>query len=205
MTEVSIDQTTSHEGSAETALSNGLDQFLGFLIKRLGSRADAEDVLQEFCIRVLDRRDQLRDVNRMDVWLFAILRSTLTDHYRKSSRIRRLADAYGREPQQLAEDPDEQMTRFCTCVTGLVSDLRPSDAELIRRIDFGEDDRATVANDLGLTRGALGVRLHRARAALRKVLLNHCGPCCQTDIDDCYCTPQGCESAAQHSRCGSKG
>lgn len=205
MTEALVDQVPSHESAAEKALSNNRDLFLGFLIKRLGSRIDAEDVLQEFCIRVLSRTDQLRDAERMDAWLFSILRSTLTDHFRKSSRHKRIADAYRREPQVLAEHPDEQMTQFCTCVTGLVSDLRPGDAELIRRIDFGEDDRATVANDHGLTRGALGVRLHRARTALREALLRHCGPCCQTGLDDCYCAPQGCESPEHRSHCTSNG
>ena len=39
--------------------------FLGFLMKRLGNRADAEDVLQEFCMRVLARKDQLREVDRI--------------------------------------------------------------------------------------------------------------------------------------------
>lgn len=40
--------------------------FLGFLIKRLGNRTDAEDVLQDFCVRVLSRTNQLRDAERMD-------------------------------------------------------------------------------------------------------------------------------------------
>jgi RNA polymerase sigma-70 factor (ECF subfamily) len=50
----------------DRALLAGRSAFLGFLIKRLGNRADAEDVLQEFCIRVLTRKDQLREAERMD-------------------------------------------------------------------------------------------------------------------------------------------
>lgn len=70
-------------------------------MKRLGNRADAEDVLQEYCIRVLARKDQLRDIERMDAWLYAILRSTMNDHYRKTTRHSRLAVAVAREPQEL--------------------------------------------------------------------------------------------------------
>ena len=76
--------------SLERSLLDGRGAFMGFLVKRLGNRADAEDVLQEFCIRVLARKDQLRDVERMDAWLYAILRSTLNDHYRKGARRSRL-------------------------------------------------------------------------------------------------------------------
>lgn len=178
----------------ERALMDGRGAFMGFLVKRLGNRADAEDVLQEFCIRVLTRKDQLRDVDRMNSWLYAVLRSTLNDHYRKGTRRSRLAAAAAREPEEWVADAPAQMARLCTCHGGLISDLRPTDAELIRRIDFGEEDRETVAADLGLNRNALGVRLHRARTALREALMNHCGDCCRDDRDDCSCAPEGCKS-----------
>lgn len=189
------------DGSPERALLDGRGAFLGFLIKRLGNRADAEDVLQDFCIRVLNRKDQLRDVERMDAWLYAILRSTLNDHYRKGTRRGRLAAAVAREPEEWIADAPTQMARLCTCHGGLISELRPADSELIRRIDFGEEDRESVANDLGLTRNALGVRLHRARTALREALTNHCGACCQNDRDDCFCPPQGCENDEHETDC----
>ena len=187
--------------SPERALLDGRTAFLGFLIKRLGNRADAEDVLRDFCIRVLGRKDQLRDVERMDAWLYAILRSTLNDFYRKGMRRGRLDAAVAREPEEWIADAPTQMARLCTCHRGLISELRPADSELLRRIDFGEEDREHVARDLGLTRNALGVRLHRARTALREALTNHCGACCQDDRDDCYCRPEGCKNAEYETDC----
>ena len=59
----------------DRALTNGRSAFLGFLVKRLGNRADAEDVLQEFCLRVLARKDQLREADRLDAWLYGWLES----------------------------------------------------------------------------------------------------------------------------------
>lgn len=198
------DPTTIAEppASPERALLDGRAAFLGFLMRRLGNRADAEDVLQEFCIRVLSRRDQLRQVERMDAWLYAVLRSALNDHFRKTARRGRLAEAVAREPETWAEDAADEMSRICTCPGGLISQLRPADADLIRRIDFGEEDRASVASDLGLNRNALGVRLHRARTALRAALMGHCGPCCQSGHDDCHCPPVGCENDDHRSDCG---
>jgi RNA polymerase sigma-70 factor (ECF subfamily) len=187
--------------SAKIALSEGRQAFLGFLMRRLGNKADAEDVLQEFCIRVLTRKDQLRDVARMDSWLYAVLRSTMNDHFRKTARRGRLADAYGGEPEELADDAPTQMAQFCRCVNGLIPALRDEDADLIRRIDFGEEDRAAVANDMGLTKNALGVRLYRARAALRDALTGHCGKCCKAGWDDCYCPQVGSESPEDEMCC----
>lgn len=189
------------ETSTATALVEGRRAFLGFLAKRLGNRTEAEDVLQEFCIRVLARKDQLRDVERMNAWLYTILRSTLNNHYRKTARRTRLAGAVAREPEEWVADAPAQMARLCTCHSGLISELRPADAELIRRIDFGEESRGMVAADLGLSRNALGVRLHRARTALREALMNHCGECCREDRDDCSCPPEGCENDRQMTNC----
>ncbi|MEQ9038865.1 MAG: sigma-70 family RNA polymerase sigma factor [Silicimonas sp.] len=193
------------DASPERALLDGRGAFMGFLVKRLGNRADAEDVLQDFCIRVLARKDQLRDVERMDAWLYTILRATLNDHYRKGTRRSRLATAAAREPEEWIVDAPTQMARLCTCHGGLISELRPADAELIRRIDFGEEGRESVAADLGLNRNALGVRLHRARTALREALTKHCGACCREDRDDCYCPPEGCENGEHETDCEEEG
>jgi len=154
-------------------------------------------------MRVLARKDQLREVDRMDAWLYAVLRSALNDHYRKSGRFSRLIDAVALEAQSavVADDPVEDMDVICECVKGLVTELRPTDAELIRRIDIDNDDRAAVAAELGLRPGTLNVRLHRARAALGDALLAHCGPCCRHGFDDCSCSPPGCEHPVEATDC----
>jgi RNA polymerase sigma-70 factor (ECF subfamily) len=194
-------QTT--DSGLDRALLVGRSAFLGFLVKRLGNRADAEDVLQEFCIRVLARKDQLRDTARMDAWLYSVLRSALNDHYRKTGRRKRLGDAFAIEMQSAEDtsDAEETMAQMCGCVKGLVPELRPADSELIRRIDIDEEDRASVAADLGLKPGTLAVRLHRARAALGDALLGHCGPCCKHGFEDCSCPPAGCEHPDDATHC----
>ena len=191
------------ERQIDHALIVGRAAFLGFLVKRLGNQADAEDVLQEFCIRVLARKDQLREADRLDAWLYAVLRSALNDHYRKTGRRKRLGDAFAVEMNSAEETVDsvETMTRMCNCVKGLVPELRPADADLIRRIDIDEESRASVAADLGLKPGTLAVRLHRARAALGDALLGHCGFCCKHGFDDCSCPPAGCENHDDATDC----
>ena len=198
--------SSSDQPGLEATLSTNRHAFLGFLVKRLGNRSDAEDVLQEFCIRVLARKDQLREADRMDAWLYTVLRSTLNDHYRKLGRSRRLKDAVALEAQSavVTDDPVEDMDMVCKCVNGLVTELRPADADLIRRIDIDDDDRATVAADLGLKPGTLNVRLHRARAALGDALMAHCGPCCRHGFDDCACPPAGCAHPVEDTDCGDK-
>ncbi len=184
--------------SLNRALVSDRKAFLGFLIKRIGNTADAEDVLQDFCIRVLARKDQLRDVERMDAWLYSILRSSLNDFYRKTGRRERLGEAYAIEPKEASASADasETFAHVCACVRELVPELRPADANLIRKLDIEEGNRKSVAAGLGVALGTLAVRLHRARVALRDRLLGHCGYCCEDDFEDCSCAP-GEEAAPQ--------
>ncbi|WP_420402431.1 RNA polymerase sigma factor [Nisaea sp.] len=201
-------KTSARHGQDNAALewpmTGAREIFLGFLLKRLGSRSDAEDVLQEFYIRVLARKDQIRNPERMDAWLYAVLRSVLNDHFRKQGRSRRLHDAVANEMNATAliQAPIEDVDVICRCVKGLVTELRPVDADLIRRIDIEEQNRAAVAADLGVAPGTLNVRLHRARAALGDALLAHCGPCCRDGFDDCSCSPIGCERPDERTHCG---
>ncbi|GAA6178413.1 MULTISPECIES: RNA polymerase sigma factor [Sulfitobacter] len=185
------------------ALSVNRKMFLGFLVKRLGNVTEAEDVLQEFCIRVMQRKDQLRETDKLTAWLYAVLRSTLNDHYRKIGRGRRLSAAFENEQKtaDVSEDGAEEFDHVCQCVTGLMPFMRPDQSDLIRRVDIEDDDRRSVAADLGVSVGALGVRLHRARAALRDSLLDHCGGCCKDGFSDCSCPPGGCQNKATQSSC----
>lgn len=195
--------TSSQSTGPEAMLSTNRGAFLGFLMKRLENRSDAEDVLQDFCMRVLARKEQLREVDRMDAWLYAVLRSALNDHYRKLARSKRLEDAVSRETQfaTATEDPIEDKSLICECVKGLVTELRPIDADLIRRINIEEIERSVVAKDLGIKSGTLNVRLHRARAALGDALLAHCGPCCRHGFEDCSCPPEGCDHPVEETDC----
>lgn len=185
------------------ALSVNRKMFLGFLVKRLGNITEAEDVLQEFCIKVMQRKDQLRETDKLTAWLYAVLRSTLNDHYRKVGRGRRLSAAFESEQKtaDVSEDGAEEFDHVCQCVTGLVPSMRPDQSDLIRRVDIEDEDRQSVAADLGVSVGAFGVRLHRARAALRDSLLDHCGGCCKDGFNDCSCPPGGCQNKATQTSC----
>src|SRR5690606_39544723 len=50
-------------------------QFLGFLERRVGSRAVAEDLLQEAFVRGLDKLDHLRSEESAIAWFYRVLRN----------------------------------------------------------------------------------------------------------------------------------
>ncbi|MFT6657427.1 RNA polymerase sigma factor [Maritalea sp.] len=191
------------EHRAVEALFVNRPAFMGVLIKQLGNMGEAEDVFQEFCLRVVRRKHQLRDAEKLNAWLYTILRSAMNDHFRKNGRNNRLAAAYEREQESTVghQVGADEFLYICQCVKRLVPSLQPGQSELIRRIDLQDENRQVVASDLGISLGTLGVRLYRARASLRDRLLEHCGCCCEHGFEDCACPPTGCEEQDSSTKC----
>jgi DNA-directed RNA polymerase specialized sigma24 family protein len=69
----------------------------------------------------------------------------------------------------------------------LLPTLKPEYSELVQKIDLDGSDPDEVACSLGITRGNLNVRLHRAREALRKSLELSCGACSKHGCLNCTC------------------
>tara|TARA_R110002110_G_scaffold85816_5_gene223955 strand:+ start:8620 stop:9273 length:654 start_codon:yes stop_codon:yes gene_type:complete len=171
----------------EAALAENHQAFLGFLVRRLGNRSAAEDVLQNFSLRAIRKGAKLRDSESATAWLYSVLRSVLIDHYRSEATRQRRETEYAQEQTLLGNDSDdvELEESVCSCIHGLISKLRPDYAEVLRRVDLAGDPRNKVAADLGITPTNLRVRLHRAHQALQKALGRYCGSCCEHGFRDC--------------------
>jgi len=76
----------AREGSAEAyeelirRYSPGL---FGYLVRSVGSRTDAEDMLQEVYLRVVRGLKKYRERERFELWLFRLARNLVIDHWRK--------------------------------------------------------------------------------------------------------------------------
>lgn len=158
--------------------------YLAFLRARLRDSDTAEDVLQDFSLKVVRVRREHARVQNTDAWLARVLRNTLFDHYRRRDARRRAESAYADQMATLAdpletdvwEGPPGPSERSEAEITTALTRLRPDHATLIRAIYFRNMPRAKVAQSLGVTLGALNVRLFRARQALREEMERLAGP-----------------------------
>jgi RNA polymerase sigma-70 factor (ECF subfamily) len=163
-------------------------QFLAFLERRTGSRADAEDLLQDAFAKGLARGHQVNDPESAVAWFYRVLRNALTDWYRRrGAEDRALAQWGGREDVAEAPKDEEMFGEVCGCVDRLAATLRPEYAEALRRVDVEEMPVKEFAAAAGITPGNAGVRLHRAREALRARVIQSCGTCADHGCLDCGC------------------
>ena len=79
-------------------------EFLGFLRRRLGSEAVAEDLLQQSLVRAVERYHSLKSDESVVPWFYRILRHAVIDYYRSHDAETRRDDAYLRDLVQAGED-----------------------------------------------------------------------------------------------------
>ncbi len=168
------------------------EALLAFVRARLDDPALAEDVLHDALLRAVAAAPDLRDDERMTSWLYQIVRNAITDTYRRRAAASRRADAYVAEMADGNQGHDpmtaEDEARACACLAALVPALTPGYAAVVTA-DLAGVDAATLAEQLGVSRGALKVRRHRAHRQLRERLEQTCRTCAAHGCIDCTCLP----------------
>jgi RNA polymerase sigma factor (sigma-70 family) len=160
----------------ERRLSCERPRRLRYLIARLRSRDDAEDVLQDFTLKALQGAHGVRQ-DKIDAWLNDSLRNALFDRYRRDAARKRLSESATAEPAECSEPDDAADETSIQCLSVSIAELKPSYATVLRRADLDDLPLSKVAADLGLTTNNAAVRLHRAREMLRRVMHTRCLAC----------------------------
>ena len=172
----------------EVILKN-LETFVAFTRKRVGDPHLAEDLVQESLVKALGADRKPRDGEDTVAWFYRILRRTIIDLYRRRAARSRALDRF---EQELPESPNPSATRvLCACLKRLLPAVPEAYRELVERIDLQGEDPSLVAQELGLTRNNLTVRLHRARRHLRDALSKNCQACSKHGCLDCTCGNAG--------------
>jgi RNA polymerase sigma-70 factor (ECF subfamily) len=169
--------------SIETLLAAHRAELVAFVERRLGSRAVADDVVQQTAVRALVASNGLRDARAGRAWLFRITRRLVADHLRARAQAPLLDD--------LARD-DDAAEFGCACVLANLEQLKPEFAQILRRVVFDAASLSTVASELGMTANTATVRLSRARTALKERLRVHCGTNSLRACLTCTCEERGC-------------
>lgn len=169
----------------EESLLANLKTFVAFARSRVGNAHLAEDVVQDSLLKAINSADQLRENENVTAWFYRILRRSIIDLYRRQAVKQKSLERLEREVNSPPDTEEERVT--CSCVTTLISTLKPDYAELIRRLDLGDETPEQVGVALGLTANNLRVRHHRARQQLRERLEQTCRMCAKHGCLDCTC------------------
>ena len=152
------------------------------LLSILHNEADAEDAAQETAIKVFRNLHLFRGESQFKTWVLSIARNEGLGRLRKTDRLREdsldaLTDADSGDftPAVLTswrEVPAEALEK--QELAGLIREAIDGLPDIYRNVvllrDIEEMDVCQTAAAMGITEGAVKVRLHRARALLQRKL-----------------------------------
>lgn len=147
-----------------------------FFLKLARRSSTAEDLVQEVFVRMLKYRHTYRPGAEFAPWMFTLARNAATDLYR--ARPKELQED-PEAPEPAAEGPDpvetlehaEQVRRLRTALARLAPEKR----ELLVFARFSELRYEEIAEILGISVGAVKVRVHRALKDLKQAYLAGAG------------------------------
>jgi len=164
--------TLFRRASFEALLRPHLERLYRLAFRFTGSRADAEDLVQELCTRVLPDVETLRRLDRPGPWLARALHNLYVDQVRR--RVRSPVDSVAELPEveSGAPGPEELAASDLTLerIEAALAHLPPEQRAVIAWHDIEGYTLEELADVQRLPLGTLKSRLHRARAALRRLL-----------------------------------
>jgi RNA polymerase sigma-70 factor (ECF subfamily) len=161
--------------------------FLAYLERRVNDRALAEDILQDAFIKVLERPDRAPADEGLVPWFYRTLRNAAIDRFRRRDARSRALEAFARELEAHAVPEPDLEVEICACIARLAGTLKPEYAEALQLVDVQGTPVKVFAEQRGLSVSNAGVRLFRARQALKKRLIESCGTCAEHGCLDCSC------------------
>jgi RNA polymerase sigma-70 factor, ECF subfamily len=155
--------------------SEYLDGLYGYAMVLSHNRAEAEDLVQETCLRALRAIDRLRAQSNVKGWLFTILRNIWLNQVRRTSsiQIELGADTNGaNDPADAAQDPHAVYASKVEQerVQAAIRQLPPEFREIILLREYEELSYQEIAALLDCPPGTVMSRLARARSQLRNLL-----------------------------------
>jgi RNA polymerase sigma-70 factor, ECF subfamily len=167
--------------NGERAILENLGPLYGFAMSLTRNPIDAEDLVQETCLRALKGLAQNGIKSDPKVWLFTILRNAWINQWRRRARgpefvLLGKSRADGAPLQEWLSDererPDDHFERNVESgkIRGAISGLPEVFREVVVLRYFEGFSYRQIASILGCPAGTVMSRLNRAKAELRSIL-----------------------------------
>ena len=149
-----------------------------FILRRVRSEHDAEDILQDVFWKIHSNIDTLRQGDKLEPWIYQITRNTITDYYRHQ---RKAPSDISEMPEQetepvAAEDTPKEVV---ACLKPMIDDLPEKYRQAILLTEYEGLTQKEMSQRLELSLSGAKSRVQRARDILKGTLL----ACCHFEFD----------------------
>jgi len=167
-----LEQIMTRYQSGDAAAAESLVDLLSgqlyfFFSSQMGSREEADDMLEEVWLRIHRVRHTYRPGEPVLAWVYAIARRVRIDNYRRRYRIARREVAADVLPEVRAgQGSSQELPSFAE----LVAPLPESQREVLTMLKVGGLSIEEVARATSSTAGSVKQKVHRAYDRLRRML-----------------------------------
>src|SRR5215469_15428007 len=149
-----------------------------FIRRRVSDETAAEDLLQDVFLDIHQHIDTLRDVKKLESWIYQVTRNAIIDYYRNKKATTTLEEP---EASRLPEElPDKDIvTELLPSVRAMVLSLPAQDRQALILTEYQGLTQKELAERLGLSVSGAKSRVQRARERLKHQLLD----CCHFELD----------------------
>lgn len=144
-----------------------------FIIKRVGQKEAAEDIVSAIFLKVFTNLRTFRPKNDYSfaAWLYRIANNKLIDYYRGQGRRATVNIENITEPSDECQDPQADSIRSLNraIVEKTMASLSSRDQQILQLKFFAELDNIEIAQSLGIKPNNVGVWLFRALKRFRAI------------------------------------
>lgn len=136
----------------------------------VGDRAEAEDVAQEAYLRVFRSLGGFREDARFETWLYRVVTNAALTHLKRRGRFGDLLRDPEEDPAPVVEDRASDEVVRQDEVQRALEALSPGMRTTVVLKDVYGLSCKEIGQEMGLSEGAVKVRLHRARKRLKELI-----------------------------------
>jgi RNA polymerase sigma-70 factor (ECF subfamily) len=175
------DSTPARETRFQALVLPHLDRLISFAYRRLGNRADAEDVVQDSFVRAWLGFGELRDEACIRPWLYRIVRSVMSDFRERRGRRETLAPTLqleqARDELAVSDEPGPFERLLDSISTAQVYEalrmVPESFAVAVELHDIEGFRYHEIAEITGVPLGTVMSRIYRGRKLLAALIVTH--------------------------------
>jgi RNA polymerase sigma-70 factor (ECF subfamily) len=163
----------------ETTFENLYDalnkRLFNFVASRTGDSAEAEDIVQEVFLRIHTHLEQVREIEKLEAWVFQVARNCLIDTYRRKKKTESLVE-FAVEDEHPEKGAAEELASY---LHEIVLELPEPYREALILTEYQGLSQRDLAERQGISLSGAKSRVQRARLKVKETLL----ACCHVGFD----------------------
>ena len=154
-----------------TAIVDMQSSLLNFAVMLTSNRDQAQDLVQDTTLKVLDNQDKFEENTNFKGWVFTIMRNIFINNYRRASRAATVVDTtdnlyhlnISQDSGLVAPESSYAVGEITAAISALDSDLRVPFTMHVSGYKYQE-----IADKTGLPLGTVKSRIFAARKRLQQ-------------------------------------